>query len=825
MTGVNLKDPDSHKGTRKRLIPSWLSPRRWMTQLDLDLWSLCMLAKGALAPVLVIAMVANGFRAWRPSELQDPMVAFSIFSVVALTRAGGFQTTSDALQFINRLLKTFLIGYAGATAVSLFALPITCRRIVLDDIHKFANETQDALAHFCDYLQHIKEITHSQPASTNDTEASFNNTRVFGAGEAETAQASLAASVKNLHILLDKMDGNLPYVRNEFALGKLSGEDIEHVVRLLRHILRPLSGVSLFPELLDNLVQEGSIGKRNLGDEKTAALDQLKQIVSHFNEHLVSTTALVADALRFSMWQLEIGKSATPVHRSSVLHESSSTTLVAEIRRHIGGLARVQPKDTNEDLDTSCGPSEHPLAQYLQSMHNMTLEATLALLSFASSKVEDGTMARRRLIYPKNFFRKSQTENEVHDTKRTLLQARQAPDGSRVIDAEHMEPSNAWQRISGHLRIISRLLGSELSIFGLRVAVASFSVAIVAYLENTHAFFIRQRGVWAMIVIVIGMGATSGQSASGFIARILATIFSLALSLAAWYIVVGNVAGVLVLLFIANIIEYYFYVKTPQYFKASVIALVTLNVIIGYELQVKKLGKEKAESAGQPYYPIYLFGPYKLACVVIGCAVSFFWVIFPYPITAKSKVPGLVGESLFNLARFYSHMHNSSWGSSQDDHSLSVIPTGPDSPSRMTLASLYHQQLHTLTNLRAHMDFAKYEPPIGGRFPLTIYAEMTSLVQQTLDILVLMAHVGFSMPFDETNSVQGATVASPASITATPEFPNLQGYEAVLLLCQMSSALQNKQPLPPFVSMRSHLTPAQQLQKLENELNHTSNQH
>lgn len=32
--------------------------------------------------------------------------------------------------------------------------------------------------------------------------------------------------------------------------------------------------------------------------------------------------------------------------------------------------------------------------------------------------------------------------------------------------------------------------------------------------------------------------------------------------------------------------KYYVYVKVPQYFGASVISIVTLNVIVGYELQV-----------------------------------------------------------------------------------------------------------------------------------------------------------------------------------------------------------------------------------------------
>ncbi|KAL2670297.1 hypothetical protein Neosp_014764 [[Neocosmospora] mangrovei] len=310
--------------------------------------------------------------------------------------------------------------------------------------------------------------------------------------------------------------------------------------------------------------------------------------MSSINANLSTAHGLLTDGLRFSMSQLEIGECIDPSHQTSISQQDSGLNLLGEIRRHIEQSRRAGWKDENEITDTSYNAKQHPSTLYLLSMYAMALEATLALASFAHSKTKDGTMARCRLIYPKHLFsfRFSRFKTEASDPKASSRKARKAPDGSMVINAEHMEPDNAWQRTSGHFRIIPRLLGSDLSVFGLRVAVASFSVAIVAYLEDTYEFFIRQRGVWAMIVIVIGMGATSGQSASGFVARIIATIVSLALSFAAWYIVVGHTPGVIVLLFIANIIEYYFYVKKPQYFKPSVIALVTLNVIIGYELQV-----------------------------------------------------------------------------------------------------------------------------------------------------------------------------------------------------------------------------------------------
>jgi hypothetical protein len=172
-------------------------------------------------------------------------------------------------------------------------------------------------------------------------------------------------------------------------------------------------------------------------------------------------------------------------------------------------------------------------------------------------------------------------------------------------DPEHLPPENVWERGSMVLRSISHAIKSEQSSFGFRVSAASFSVGILAYLHQTQDFFIRQRCIWAMIVIVIGMSPTSGQTMFGFVARIIATVFALVLSLIVWYIVDGKTPGVIVFLYIANVIavctrrvsqceklltrpiQYYFYVKMPQYFGPSVIAIVTLNVIVGYELQVR----------------------------------------------------------------------------------------------------------------------------------------------------------------------------------------------------------------------------------------------
>lgn len=47
--------------------------------------------------------------------------------------------------------------------------------------------------------------------------------------------------------------------------------------------------------------------------------------------------------------------------------------------------------------------------------------------------------------------------------------------------------------------------------FGFRVACATLTVGIVAFLKQSQLFFQEQRLVWAMIIVAIGMSMTSGQ--------------------------------------------------------------------------------------------------------------------------------------------------------------------------------------------------------------------------------------------------------------------------------------------------------------------------
>lgn len=104
-------------------------------------------------------------------------------------------------------------------------------------------------------------------------------------------------------------------------------------------------------------------------------------------------------------------------------------------------------------------------------------------------------------------------------------------------DPEHLPAANAWEKFGNAVRAISGFLRSPESAFGFRVACATMSIGIVAYLRDTQNFFVTQRLVWAMIMVAIGMTTTAGAGVFGFIGRIAGTAIAMCTSIVMWYIV------------------------------------------------------------------------------------------------------------------------------------------------------------------------------------------------------------------------------------------------------------------------------------------------
>lgn len=189
-------------------------------------------------------------------ELQDPMVAFSIFASVTITRGGMFTSVPEGLEFIARLLKGFMIGFAIATAVSLFIFPITSRGNVFHDIRDYIATIQDMLPSQISVESDTVTKLLTEKGSPSQTQTT--QTALDTQSESEsTAQKTLQASMAKLNRLHSKLHADLPYSRDEIAWGKLTADDLRVITYQIRTLLLPLSGMSLVPELLSKTRKKG----------------------------------------------------------------------------------------------------------------------------------------------------------------------------------------------------------------------------------------------------------------------------------------------------------------------------------------------------------------------------------------------------------------------------------------------------------------------------------------------------------------------------------------------------------------------------------------
>jgi hypothetical protein len=367
--------------------------------------------------------------------------------------------------------------------------------------------------------------------------------------------------------------------------------------------------------------------------------------------------------------------------------------------------------------------------------------AILDFVRFADERVASGKLSRKRLVIPgskrlKKWFKsmfavQDSTDNEHIgdiDNHHSVVELGQSFKAKK--NPEHLPPENIIEKIGDKIRLIPSFLRSPESAFGLRVACATMSIAIISLLEETQVFFVRQRLVWANLMVAISMTPTAGQSIYSFVLRILGTVLSMVASIAIWYIPDQKTPGVIMFLFIYCTIAYWLPIKKPRFIMLGVISVVTTVMIVTYELEVREIGQALATSNGQEYYPIYLLAPYRLATVAGGLTVAFIWTVFPFPISEHSILRKTIGASLYLLANYYSIVHETvnarvrgEDGDKDDrDSSLRKLEKARN--------KVFSKQILLLNNMRTYSEFQKWEIPIGGKFPKQQYQLITKLTQK-----------------------------------------------------------------------------------------------
>ncbi|EED24191.1 conserved hypothetical protein [Talaromyces stipitatus ATCC 10500] len=866
--------------------------------------------------LIVVIWLANAMRSWRPIELQSPVIAFSIFTCFNITQYGGFETFEAGVEYMLSLLRSMLIAFAVASVVSLFILPMTSRTFFLKDARDYSLKVQAVLQQQSGFVRMTVEnpavwFADGLPRRFQPIQSSEAVDGTDFSTKLEESKQKVHLEMSSLGSLFSKLQVDLLYSKQEFAIGKLSTEDAVRIEELLGSLLLPLSGISMLPRMLDMHIKnernyQMKVLERDSEEEILQKQAELHKAITTLQKHLSETATLAATGIQYFLLVTKLmsrrhffkyRESEPPatvpkdeesrdidldplepyfvVRFERLMHETFCR------RRHFPGqLASLAFNDAREGSNNrasskktreiiTSGPQirlEFFLVLYMGHMQDILLHTTHELIKFADSKVADGTMTSYRAVFPtdtslKRWF--SLVQEEPSEPSDSTPDENQGGEEVHPQDSEHMPPANLWEKSSHIFRLIRRVIISEHSLFGFRVAAASFCVGILAFLERTSSFFIPRRLVWVMILIVIGMNPTTGETCVGLMSRIIGSTISVFLSLIVWYTVDENTAGIIILLYFANMFEYWFYIKRPQVLDSSVIAIATLNEIIATKLEVREA--ENPELAGLANRPTWVFALHKILAVGVACGLMIFWTIFPFTITAKHKMRRMLGESIFVLAEFYSATHTNSalWFSGGLRDGLRD-PQALLRQLERVIRRLFRKEMVLLDELREYSHFSKFEPAIGGKFPRRIYDDIILEVQCSLTAMALMVKTTQSLekllplplPQEPTTSAEQTTnheqkieqqteqdegrkeslrLGEPKDKAEKKrqekewftqlgkvalETVDFKSARLASFLSHLSASVTNKLPLPPYLSAPSSFPLSRRMQKMNKNLLH-----
>lgn len=780
--------------------------------------------------------LANVLRAARP-QLMLPIIQFSIFTIVASVYAPSFPTMEPGMTFVRRLLIAFLTGFAIATGVSLFVVPITSRSSTEKQMGGLLNLFKGCIAAHGAYMSSISNSMGDQASQEEKEQAAKLQGLILAAGQ-----------------LFGKIKLEVGFARKEIAYGHLKPQHYSEIFAQMRAILQPIMGLSTFLEIVRALrehratsaaLPESAEALEAIRKLEIEEWDQVigisKDVHASFKAHLflgfdhinyrLALTKKPKESKTKGDVEEKAGESPQPGDpeftnflraQLKKYHDQRNEVIQAWAEQKGLNLPRRFWPTQMENVQLKREPTAITRSKLNQHQLYLILyigfltynigQMVLKLAEWADARHEDGTMTKKRIINPgwrrirklvMEAFQKSDNDETLSDGVNGGTNIFLGDGLKQVKDPEHLPPTSLYQKLTDRLRAIPRLLHSEAASFAFRAAVAAMSIGILAYIRQTRTFFLEQRGMWAMIMTAISMDPHAGQGVFGFVARIGGTAFAMAASIVIWYMCDHNHAGILVVFYFYMSGWILFLVKKPQYAPIAMVSSITVILIIGYELQVDDIGRALATSNGQRYYPVYELGPYRLVTVIIGIAVGFIWTYFPYPITTHGALRKDVGSTLYILANYYSCVHTTI------DARLHLGPAYKDQPANSPVKKLdaartkvFNKSLLMLTRLREYHNFTRFEPPFGGRFPREIYSELLTSIRNVFSYLALITYSSEAFIREPEGQTQEDIEEEDQWLKDFRHFTadtKVTSHELTSSLCLLSAAMRNSQPLPPYL--------------------------
>ena len=258
--------------------------------------------------------LVSTIRASRP-QLQFPVIVYSIFANVASISAPNFPTMVAGINFVKRLLETFLTGFGIATGVSLFIFPVSVRMTLFKQSAGFITAMQSTLKAQVAYLQTLekKDMLTLPTISDEDDEKHKLNKHKRGntAKQDGSVEAKgLKAAIKALGELYGKMHADAVFAKREIAWGKLDASDIDELLRLFQEILFPMTGLSSAADIFQRLAERRGWTKTEnaSSSENEKGKIEWNEIMRTLHDPFQTVTEHMQDGLQHTLYTLELVK-------------------------------------------------------------------------------------------------------------------------------------------------------------------------------------------------------------------------------------------------------------------------------------------------------------------------------------------------------------------------------------------------------------------------------------------------------------------------------------------------------------------------------------
>ena len=699
------------------------------------------------------------------------------------------------------------------------------------------------------YADHAPVIDEKETKEPHKHHIFHHKPKAESAKQVDAKLSAEAAAMKGvlfqIGALFGKLHVEVGFAKREIAFGKLRPEDFSEITNHLRDILLPIVGMTTFIDIMQS-VKEKKKSEAELVESaetieaiKRLRYDEWAEVFAMSRDQFKALHVAMQGGLTHISYVLELAKKpkspAKDVEKADATLSPGSggfaTFLEGEIQKFYKHRQEVlqtwcerkgiklprsfwddpsqqySMKDLSDESTVVQRENQQQLylILYLRFLTWSTGKAILSMVRFADSKVADGTMKRKRLILPGvrrvrklfecAFSKEEDTDYGIEDGQMTNIYLGDSLKARK--DPEHLSPANAFEKVTNYIRWIPRILASEESAFAFRCAVATMSIGILAYLRQTNSFFLKERLMWALIMLAISMTAHAGQSMFQFSLRVAGTFIAMCASLVIWYICDQKPAAVIPVFYPYLCCGFYILIKFPKYAIVAILSMVTCILILGYELQVGELGVKLATSNGQPYYPIYELAPYRLATVIGGIFVAFVWTYFPYPTTTHATLRKDLGGTLYLLANFYSVVHSTV--EMRLKTGITGDPTKKKSPTyKLDKArhKVFSKMIIMLNKLREHSEFTKFEPTFGGKFPKKTYDQLIQVMQNLFNYLALTSYASAS--FTEDSDDESEWLRDFRHFAGDL---NMTSHEMTSCLCLVSASVSNSQPLPPYLKL------------------------